>query len=82
MSDRLFSHTKLVNTYFDSTLINNNRRAVVWVPDEDIELQAKTLTESDISFLLARDNLFAWKFDADVDAEIFDVLDWIINADR
>jgi hypothetical protein len=40
------------------------------VPDGNIKLRPKTFTKKDLKFLLSKDNLFARKFDNNIDFDI------------
>lgn len=72
IADESFFQTVLMNTSFDGILINDDKRAIIWIPDGDIKLRPKTFTENDIKFLLEGDNLFARKFDDNIDGNIID----------
>ncbi len=72
IADESFFQTVLMNTSFDGILINDDKRAIIWIPDGDIKLRPKTFTEKDIKFLLEGDNLFARKFDDNIDGNIID----------
>lgn len=61
-----------MNTSFDGALINDDKRAIIWIPDGDIKLRPKTFTEDDVKFLLEGDNLFARKFDDNIDNNVID----------
>lgn len=74
IADESFFQTVLMNTSFDGKLINDDKRAIIWIPDGDIKLRPKTFTEDDIKFLLTGDNLFARKFDDNIDANIIDMI--------
>ncbi|HWT52077.1 MAG TPA: hypothetical protein VN113_07850 [Caulobacter sp.] len=43
--------------------------------DGDIKLRPRTFTKADADMLKSRSDLFARKFDAEVDAEILDILE-------
>ncbi len=75
IADESFFQTVLMNTSFDGKLINDDKRAIIWVPDGDIKLRPKTFTEEDLAFLLSGDNLFARKFDDTVDGTIVDSIE-------
>jgi hypothetical protein len=72
IADESFFQTVLMNTSFDGVLINDDKRAIIWIPDGDIKLRPKTFTEDDVKFLLEGDNLFARKFDDNIDNNIID----------
>jgi len=75
IADESFFQTVLMNTSFDGKLINDDKRAIIWIPDGDIKLRPKTFTEDDLEFLLSGDNLFARKFDDNIDAKILDIME-------
>lgn len=79
IADESFFQTVLMNTSFEGTLINNDKRAIIWIPDGDIKLRPKTFTEDDINFLLKGDNLFARKFDDKIDGKIIDEIEKYFN---
>ncbi|KFF00024.1 glycosyl transferase [Chryseobacterium luteum] len=70
IADESFFQTVLMNTSFNGTLVNDDKRAIIWIPDGDIKLRPKTFTISDLAFLQKGDHLFARKFDDNVDGEI------------
>ena len=74
IADEAFFQTVLMNSSFAGTLINNDKRAIIWVPDGIIKLRPKTFTMADLAFLLATDDLFARKFDDEVDVAIINAL--------
>lgn len=53
-------------------MADDDRRAIVWIPDGDIKLRPKTFTVGDYRFLSGSDGLFARKFDDNVDDTIID----------
>lgn len=70
IADEAFFQTVLMNTSYRGILIDDDRRAIVWIPDGDIKLRPKTFTISDYLFLSMSDGLFARKFDDTVDDDI------------
>jgi len=72
IADESFFQTVLMNTSFDEILINDDKRAIIWIPDGDIKLRPKTFTESDLNFLQTGNHLFARKFDDNVDNNIIE----------
>ncbi len=70
IADESFFQTVLMNTKFAGQLVNDDKRAIIWIPDGDIKLRPKTFTLDDLDFLNSGNNLFARKFDDNVDAEI------------
>lgn len=75
IADESFFQTVMMNTSFNGKIINDDKRAIIWIPDGDIKLRPKTLTKDDIDFLLTGDNLFARKFDDNVDSNILDIME-------
>jgi hypothetical protein len=73
--DESFFQTVLMNTSFNGTIINDDKRAIIWIPDGDIKLRPKTFTIEDIDFLMSGSNLFARKFDIQVDEHIIDLIE-------
>lgn len=74
IADESFFQTVMMNTSFSGNIINDDKRAIIWIPHGDIKLRPKTFTIDDIDFLLAGDNLFARKFDDNVDSAILDLI--------
>jgi hypothetical protein len=79
IADESFFQTVLMNTSFDGVLINDDKRAIIWIPDGDIKLRPKTFTEDDVKFLLEGDNLFARKFDDNIDSNIINSMELFFN---
>lgn len=73
--DESFFQTVLMNSSFDGEIVNDDKRAIIWIPDGDIKLRPKTFTLTDESFLLEGDHLFARKFDDNVDDDILDTIE-------
>ncbi|KAA1243714.1 beta-1,6-N-acetylglucosaminyltransferase [Aquimarina sp. RZ0] len=82
IADESFFQTALMNTSFKETIINDDKRVVIWIADGDIKLKPKTLTGSDIDFLMQGDNLFARKFDERVDESILDTLEKVLTTNQ
>lgn len=74
IADESFFQTVLMNTSFTGTLINDDKRAIIWIPDGDIKLRPKTFIQTDLGFLLEGNHLFARKFDNNVDNTIIESL--------
>lgn len=79
IADESFFQTVLMNTSFDGVLVDDDKRAIIWIPDGDIKLRPKTFTQEDFDFLHLGDNLFARKFDDNVDDKIIDVMKYHYN---
>jgi len=72
IADESFFQTVLMNTSFDGVLIDDDKRAIIWIPDGEIKLRPKTFTHEDFNFLHIGEHLFARKFDDNVDDTIID----------
>lgn len=79
--DESFFQTVLMNTSFTGILINDDKRAIIWIPDGDIKLRPKTFTNDDYNFLKYGENLFARKFDDNIDPNIINKLKPQYNVD-
>lgn len=75
IADESFFQTVLMNTSFNGVLVNDDKRAIIWIPDGDIKLRPKTFTGTDLDFLQKGDHLFARKFDDHVDDEIINSIE-------
>lgn len=74
IADESFFQTVLMNSSFDGEIINDDKRAIIWIPDGDIKLRPKTFTTKDIDYLLLENHLFARKFDDNVCPNVIDVM--------
>lgn len=72
IADESFFQTVLMNTSFEGILVDDDKRAIIWIPDGDIKLRPKTFTKDDLDFLHLGENLFARKFDDNVDNNVID----------
>lgn len=73
--DEGFFQTVIMNTNYKGTIVNDDKRTIVWVPIGTIKLRPKDFTSKDAEFLLASQGLFARKFDETVDAGILSILE-------
>ncbi len=80
IADEGFFQTVMMNTAAHGEIVNDDKRAIDWVPDGDIKLRPRTFTAADADMLTSSPNLFARKFDAEVDAEILDILEAQLRA--
>lgn len=80
IADEGFFQTVIMNTTYKSTIINDDKRAIDWVPMGQIKLRPRDFTIEDEAFLTKSDNLFARKFDENIDVEILDKLAEHISA--
>lgn len=81
-ADKSFFQSVLMNTSFKEIIVNDDKRAIIWIADGDVKLKPKTLTGSDIDFLMQGDNLFGRKFDENVDGLVLDFLEEYIETDQ
>ena len=75
IADEGFFQTVIMNTSYEGTIVNDDKRTIVWVPAGTIKLRPRDFTSKDAEFLLASQGLFARKFDETVDAGIFSILE-------
>jgi len=75
ISDEGFFQTVIMNTSYKATIVNDDKRTIVWVPMGTIKLRPRDFTFKDAEFLLASQGLFARKFDETVDAGILSILE-------
>jgi hypothetical protein len=75
IADEGFFQTVIMNTSYKGTIVNDDKRTIVWVPIGTIKLRPKDFTFKDAEFLLASQGLFARKFDESVDAAILSILE-------
>lgn len=68
-----------MNTSFNGGLVNDDKRAIIWIPDGLIKLRPKTFEIKDLDYLINSSHLFARKFDDNVDNDIIDQLLQYIN---
>jgi hypothetical protein len=74
--DEGFFQTVMMNTATHGEVVGDDLRTIDWVPDGLIKLRPRTFTVADADTLLkAGKNLFARKFEADVDAGILTLLE-------
>jgi hypothetical protein len=75
IADEGFFQTVMMNTAMHGEIVNDDLRMIDWVPDGDIKLRPRTFTKADADRLTSSSDLFARKFDAEVDGEILDILE-------
>ncbi len=51
--DESFFQTVIMNTSYSGTIVNDDKRAIVWIPDEGTKLRPKTFTANDTKSLIA-----------------------------
>jgi len=73
--DEGFFQTVIMNTSYEGTIVNEDKRTIVWMPLGTIKLRPRDFTSKDAEFLLASQGLFARKFDETVDGEILTILE-------
>lgn len=75
IADEGFFQTVIMNTSYKGTIVNDDKRTIVWVPMGTIKLRPRDFTSKDADFLRASQGLFARKFDETVDAGILSILE-------
>ncbi|RYG88981.1 MAG: glycosyl transferase [Alphaproteobacteria bacterium] len=81
IADESFFQTVMMNTGDHGEVVNDDLRTIDWIPDGEIKLRPRTFTAADVQLLKPGKDLFARKFDADVDAEILTLLERRIASD-
>jgi hypothetical protein len=77
--DELFFQTIICNSPFVRMAVNDNLRYIEW---NDLDSGSPAiLTSNDLDKLLSSSNLFARKFDVNVDAQVLDLIDQEINRE-
>ena len=64
-----------MNTSYKSTIINDDKRTIDWIPMGTIKLRPRDFTTQDANFLMTSQDLFARKFDENVDRDILSILE-------
>ncbi|PIB91483.1 beta-1,6-N-acetylglucosaminyltransferase [Caulobacter sp. FWC2] len=75
IADEGFFQTVMMNGAPHGPIVSDDKRMIDWIPDGDIKLRPRTYTAEDAAALIASGNLFARKFDAEVDSKILDILE-------
>ncbi|API57757.1 glycosyl transferase (plasmid) [Rhizobium leguminosarum] len=75
IADEGFFQTVMMNTPVHGRIVNDDLRMIDWVPDGDIKLRPRTYLRQDALALKASHNLFARKFEQDVDGDILSILE-------
>jgi hypothetical protein len=75
IADEGFFQTVMMNTEEHGPVVQDDMRAIDWVPDGDIKLRPRTFQRDDAPMLIASPAFFARKFDETVDTAIFTELE-------
>lgn len=75
IADEGFFQTVLMNTSYPPSVINDDKRAIDWIPMGDIKLKPRDFTSLDEKQLCSSKNLFARKFDETIDSDILTILE-------
>jgi hypothetical protein len=75
IADEGFFQTVLMNTSYPPSVINDDKRAIDWIPMGDIKLRPRDFTSLDEKQLCSSKNLFARKFDETIDSDILTILE-------
>lgn len=81
IADEGFFQTVIMNTSYKTVIINDDKRAIDWVPMGTIKLRPRDFISQDANFLMASEDLFARKFDETVDGNILNLLEAHISED-
>ncbi len=69
-----------MNTTFKSRIIYDDKREIDWIESSDIKLRPRDFLTSDSKMLVNSKNLFARKFDEDIDGGILNILECNIKS--
>lgn len=75
IADESFFQTVLMNTTFKSRIIYDDKREIDWIESSDIKLRPRDFLTNDSKMLISSKNLFARKFDENIDDEILNILE-------
>lgn len=75
IADEGFFQTVMKNTDSHGRIVNDDMRMIDWIPDGDIKLRPRTFTMDDAPALKASPDLFARKFDMEVDEAVIALLE-------
>jgi len=75
IADESFFQTVLMNTTFKSRIIYDDKREIDWIESSDIKLRPRNFLTNDSKMLLNSKNLFARKFDENIDGGILTILE-------
>jgi hypothetical protein len=75
IADEGFFQTVMMNTSVHGEIVNDDLRMIDWVSDGDIKLRPRTYMRQDAAALKASHNLFARKFEKDIDGDILSILE-------
>ncbi|MGL4507774.1 MAG: beta-1,6-N-acetylglucosaminyltransferase, partial [Aeromonas sobria] len=73
-----FFQTVIMNTSYQGRIVNDDKRAIDWIPMGDIKLRPRDYLAEDATALLQSDHLFARKFDETIDSQILDILEGVL----
>ena len=75
IADEGFFQTVIMNTSYQGQIVNDDKRAIDWIPMGDIKLRPRDYTVDDADALQQSEHLFARKFDETIDSDILDILE-------
>ncbi|GKX61623.1 Core-2/I-Branching enzyme [Pragia fontium] len=75
IADEGFFQTVIMNTSYQASIINDDKREIDWIPMGKIKLRPRDYTILDADLLQNTPNLFARKFDENIDQNILSLLE-------
>lgn len=75
IADEAFFQTVMMNSGGHGIVVNDDLRMIDWVPDGDIKLRPRNFGVTDFERLRHSSNLFARKFDAEMETQILTMLE-------
>ncbi|QQG26669.1 glycosyl transferase [Pectobacterium carotovorum] len=75
IADEGFFQTVLMNTTFKPRINYDDKREIDWIESSDIKLRPRDFLTDDSEMLINSNNLFARKFDENIDSDILSILE-------
>ena len=75
IADEGFFQTVIMNTSYKAAIVNDDKRTIDWIPSGTIKLRPRVFTLRDTDLLVTSPDLFARKFDENVDRNILSLLE-------
>lgn len=74
--DEVYFHTVILNSHYYSSVVNDNKRLIIW---KDGERSPQLLTKKDWWTIVTSDKLWARKFDLTLSSDLFTLLDKYVS---
>jgi hypothetical protein len=77
--DESFFQTMVLNSDYSTSIVNDNRRLIVWAPISKVKKRPRVLTYDDLPLMSSSTDFFARKFDQTVDSSLLDYLEAVLQ---